>query len=57
MLITPAAAYEAIRVYHRYKNLYFLGLAHATIGFLLFLVVPDSVSHHLRVGPGWFAYR
>ncbi len=45
MLITPAAAYEAIRVYHRYKNLYFLGLAHATIGFLLFLVVPDSVSH------------
>jgi membrane protease YdiL (CAAX protease family) len=57
MLITPVAAYGAIWVYRRYKNLYFLGLAHATIGFLLFLVVPDSVSHHLRVGPGWFTYR
>lgn len=57
MLITPIAAYAAIWVYRQYKNLYFLGLAHATIGFLLFLVVPDSVSHHLRVGPGWSAYR
>jgi membrane protease YdiL (CAAX protease family) len=55
MLVTPVAAYVAIWVYRRYKNLYFLGLAHATIGFLLFFVVPDSVSHHLRVGPGWFA--
>ncbi len=55
MLVTPAAAFGAIWVYRRHRNLYFLGLAHATIGFLLFFVVPDSVSHHLRVGPGWFA--
>ena len=54
MLVTPIGAYAAAWVYRRYKNLYFLGLAHATIGFLLFLMVPDSVSHHLRVGPGWF---
>ncbi len=57
MLIAPVAAYAAIWVYRQYKNLYFLGLAHAAIGFLLFLVVPDSVSHHLRVGPGWFTFR
>ena len=55
MIVTPAAASGAIWVYRRHRNLYFLGLAHATIGFLLFFVVPDSVSHHLRVGPGWFA--
>lgn len=55
MLITPVAAWVAIRVYRRYRNLYFLGLAHATLGFLLFVAVPDSVSHHLRVGPGWSA--
>jgi membrane protease YdiL (CAAX protease family) len=54
MLVTPLGAFAAVWVYRRYKNLYFLGLAHATIGVLLFLVVPDSVSHHLRVGPGWF---
>jgi hypothetical protein len=53
MLVTPAAGYGAIQVYRRYSNLYFLGIAHAVIGTLLFLVVPDSVSHHLIVGPGW----
>jgi len=55
MLITLAAGYCCARIYRRYNNLYFLGLAHATLGFLLFLVVPDSISHHLKVGPGWFA--
>jgi len=53
MLVTSVAGYAAILVYRRYKNLYFLGIAHAAIGFLLFLVVPDSLSHHLNVGPGW----
>jgi membrane protease YdiL (CAAX protease family) len=53
MLVTPVAGYGAVQVYRRYSNLYFLGLAHAVIGFLLFLVVPDSISHHLNVGPGW----
>lgn len=57
MLVTAAAGYGAIWVYRRYKNLYFLGLVHATIGVLLFVVVPDSVSHHLNVGPGWSAHR
>ncbi|HSB16299.1 MAG TPA: CPBP family intramembrane glutamic endopeptidase [Bryobacteraceae bacterium] len=46
--------YWATRVYQRHRNLYVMGLAHAIAGFLLFLVVPDSISHHLRVGPAWF---
>jgi Type II CAAX prenyl endopeptidase Rce1-like len=54
MLVTLLAGYICARVYLRHKNLYFLGFAHATVGFLLFLVVPDSISHHLVVGPGWF---
>jgi len=54
MLVAFPAGYCATRIYRRYRNLYVLGLAHATVGFLLFLVVPDSVSHHLKVGPGWF---
>jgi membrane protease YdiL (CAAX protease family) len=57
MLITAGAAYAAICIYRRYRNLYFLGLAHATIGFLLFMLVPDSLIHHMRVGPGWFTWR
>ncbi|PWT98661.1 MAG: hypothetical protein C5B51_28760 [Terriglobia bacterium] len=55
MLVTFLAGYCCTRIYLRYKNLYFLGLAHATLGFLLYLVIPDSISHHLTVGPGWFA--
>jgi hypothetical protein len=56
MLVTPVAGYGAVWVYRQYKNLYFLGIAHAMIGFLLFVSVPDSVSHHLNVGPGWSAH-
>jgi hypothetical protein len=54
MAVTLVAGYGCTRIYRKYNNLYFLGIAHATVGFLLFLVVPDSISHHLTVGPGWF---
>jgi len=54
MGITLLAGYYSARLYLRHRNLYFLGIAHATLGFLLFLVVPDSISHHLVIGPGWF---
>ena len=56
MAVTLPLGYCAARLYRRYNNLYFLGIAHGIIGFLLFLVVPDSISHHLTVGPGWFAH-
>ena len=49
------------QVYRRYRNLYFLGIAHATVGFLLYVTVPDSISHHLNVGPAhlhqWNTHR
>jgi membrane protease YdiL (CAAX protease family) len=56
MGVTLHMGYCAARLYRRHHNLYFLGIAHGIIGFLLFLVVPDSISHHLTVGPGWFAH-
>jgi membrane protease YdiL (CAAX protease family) len=52
MAVALAAGWCATQVYRRYRNLYFLGAAHATVGFLLFVTVPDSISHHLDVGPG-----
>ena len=54
MAVTLLLGYCSARIYNRYRNLYFLGVAHGTLGVLLYLVVPDSVSHHLAVGPGWF---
>ena len=56
MVVTLVTGYICARIYLRYQNLYFLGIAHATVGFLLLLVVPDSVTHHLVVGPGWFGH-
>jgi len=52
MIVAMAGGWCATKVYRRHHNLYFLGIAHATIGFLLFVTVPDSISHHLVVGPG-----
>jgi membrane protease YdiL (CAAX protease family) len=54
MAVTLPLGWAATTVYYRTRNLYLLGIAHAIIGLLLFLVIPDSISHHLRVGPSWF---
>jgi membrane protease YdiL (CAAX protease family) len=54
MAVGLVAGYACALIYRRHRNLYFLGLAHGTVGFLLFLVAPDWITHHMRVGPGWF---
>jgi membrane protease YdiL (CAAX protease family) len=52
MAVALVGGWCATQVYRRHRNLYFLGIAHATIGFLLFVTVPDSIGHHLDIGPG-----
>ena len=54
MVVTFVTGYYSTRVFMQYRNIYFLGLAHAVIGTVLFVVIPDSISHHLTVGPGFF---
>ena len=54
MAVTLPLGWCATLLYRRTRNLYVLGIAHAAVGLLLFLVVPDSLSRHLRVGPRWF---
>ncbi len=55
MIATAAGGYICARIYLRYRNLYVLGIAHGVVGFLLYLVVPDTISHHMYVGPKWFS--
>jgi membrane protease YdiL (CAAX protease family) len=57
MAVALLGGWCATQVYRRRRNLYFLGIAHATVGFLLFVTVPDSISHHLDVGPGLLHQR
>ena len=56
--VTLVAGYLAARAYLVYRNLLFLGLAHAVLGALLVLAVPRSVTHGLRTGPReWRAHH
>ena len=52
MGVTLVGGTVAAVAYRRHRNLFFLAFAHALIGTLIWFVVPDTVSHHLRVGPG-----
>lgn len=52
--VTLVGGYFCARLYISYRNLFFLGLAHGLVGFVIYLTVPDSISRHLYVGPKWF---
>lgn len=56
MAVTLPLGWIATLIYRRNRNLFVLGIAHAIIGLLLFMTVPDSISRHLRIGPGWYTY-
>ncbi len=57
MATTLIGGYFATQVYAKHRNLYAVGLGHAIFGFALYLTVPDSISHHLYVGPRYFTVR
>ena len=52
MVVTLIGGTVAAAAYLRHRNLFFLAFAHALIGTLIWFAVPDTLSHHLRVGPG-----
>jgi membrane protease YdiL (CAAX protease family) len=55
MAITLPLGWCATLLYRRTRNLYLLGIAHATLGLLLFLVVPDDPSAVIcESAPEWF---
>jgi membrane protease YdiL (CAAX protease family) len=56
MAVTLPAGYLSGLVYLRYRNLFVLALSHALIGCLLYLVIPDWISHSLYVGPNYIAF-
>ncbi len=56
MGVTFAGGLLAAEFYVRYRNMLFLGVAHGVLGSVVFLVFPDHLIHHLRVGPGYVAY-
>lgn len=43
-------------IFARYRNIWPLALAQAVGGLLLAAVSPESLIHHMRVGPGYYFY-
>lgn len=54
MALTLAGGYFAAAFYLRYHNLFVLGFAHATIGFTIHTLFPDSLTVGFYVGPHYF---
>ncbi len=55
MGVTFVAGGVSCLLYRREPNVLVLGIAHAAISFVLFCALPASLTHDLRVGPGYFA--
>ena len=56
MVATLVAGFVFAEVFARHRNIWPLALAQAVGGLLLATVAPDSLLHHMRVGPGYFFY-
>jgi len=56
MIATFVAGFVFAEVFARYRNIWPLALAQAVGGLLLAAVAPDTMIHHMRVGPGYFFY-
>ncbi len=54
MLTTGLGGYFCVKIFLEHRNLYFLGLAHGLVGFLLFHSFSESVTHHFVVGIKYF---
>jgi membrane protease YdiL (CAAX protease family) len=44
-------------LFHRYRNLYVLGLAQGILGLCFAVCIPDMWLHHMRVGLGFLQYH
>jgi membrane protease YdiL (CAAX protease family) len=55
MSVTVVAGIVACAIYRRTPNLLAIGIGHAAISYALLCALPLSVTHGLRVGPGYLA--
>jgi membrane protease YdiL (CAAX protease family) len=53
MAVTFAAALVAAFVYRRAPNLWVTGIVHGVVSFTLYVFLPTTLTHGLRVGPGY----
>jgi membrane protease YdiL (CAAX protease family) len=57
LAVTLLAGVVSCWLYRREPNVLVLGIAHAAISFAIFSSLPFSITHGMRVGPGYLALR
>ncbi len=55
MMLTLLAGLVFCAAFARYRNLWPLAIAHALLGTAIATSTPDSITHHMRVGLGYYA--
>jgi len=43
-------------IFRRYRNIYWLGVAHALLGIALAMALPDALHHQMNVGVAYLSY-
>jgi membrane protease YdiL (CAAX protease family) len=56
-LLSFAGGLLFCEMFRRYRNIFPLGLVHATLGLTIAASFPDGLLHHMRVGIGYLSYR
>jgi hypothetical protein len=56
MAATTLGGFLLAEVFARHRNIWPLALAQAVGGFLIAVLSPASLIHHMRVGPGYFSF-
>ncbi|HEY6349488.1 MAG TPA: CPBP family intramembrane glutamic endopeptidase [Candidatus Angelobacter sp.] len=54
--VTFAGGWVLSELFHRYRSLYPLAVAHGLIGLAIAISMPDQIHHHMRVGLGYLRY-
>lgn len=50
---TLIAGIASCNLYRRVPNVFVLGVGHASVSFALFSALPLTLTHHMRIGPGY----
>jgi hypothetical protein len=56
MAVTLAGGFVLAEIFARHRNIWPLALVQAVAGTLVAVLVPATIIHNMRVGPGYFSY-
>ena len=56
LVCTAVMGFIFAELFRRYRNIYWLGLAHALLGIAVAVSVPDALHHQMRVGVAYLHY-